>query len=83
MWYTVFGVRTQVRSAALPATSQLLGPTKKSRKCNHCHTSAISARNSFACHTYKNNGLSVTVLCLPQIPQMKWVYPVMVNLVAA
>jgi hypothetical protein len=66
MWYTVSRFRTRVRSAALPATSHLLGPTKKSRKSSHCHTSAISARNSFVCHTYRDNGL--TVLCFPHIP---------------
>ena len=81
MWYTVSGVRTRVRRAALLAASHLLGPTKKSGKSNHRHTSAISARNSLACHIYKNNGL--TVHCLPQIPQLNGFTHFMVNLVAA
>jgi hypothetical protein len=78
MWYTTFVVRTRARPTALPATSHSPASARKSRKSNHCQTSAISARNSFACHTYKSK-----VLCLPHIFQINRETPAMVNLVAA
>jgi hypothetical protein len=81
MCYTVLVAKTRVRPTALPATSHPLGHNKKSHKSNHCHTSAIFSRNSFACHTYKNKGLKV--LCLPHIFQIKGNSLVMVNQVAA
>jgi hypothetical protein len=80
MCYTVFVARTRVSSTALPAASHPPASTKKSSKSNHCHTSAIFVRNSFACHTYKNKGLKV--LCLPHILQINMCTPVMVNQVA-
>ena len=80
MCYTAFVAETWVRPTALPATSHSLGHNKKSRKSNHCHTSEIFTRNSFACHTYKNTGLKV--LCLPHIFQINRGTPVMVNQVA-
>ncbi len=83
MRYTVFVVRTWVRSTALPATSHTPASAKKSRKSNHCPTSRNFARNSFACHTYKNNGLRVKVHSLPHNPQINSGTPVTVNLVAA
>ena len=81
MCYTIFVVRTRVRSTALPVTSHPPASTKKSRKSNHCHTSKNFTGNSFACDTYKNKGHRV--LCLPYILQINGDTPVMVNLVVA
>ena len=81
MWYSIFVVSTWVRLGALPATSHPLGPNKKSRKSNHCHTSKNLTPNSFACHSYKSKGLKV--LCLPHIFQINGGSLVMVNQVLA
>lgn len=59
MWYTTFVVRSRVPFTALPATSHSRAFAKKSRKSNRRHTSGISRRNSFACHTCKNKRLKV------------------------
>lgn len=81
MRHFIVVVKTRVRLSALPAASHPLGPNKKSRKSDHCHTCKNLTPNSFACHTYKSKG--DRVLCLPHIFQMNGGILVMVNQVLA
>jgi hypothetical protein len=81
MWYHTSVVRQRVRQTAFPASSHLLGPTKKSANSSPCHTFPILIRNSFVCRTYKNK--RVKVLCLPHIFQINVGAPLIVNQVPA
>jgi len=63
----------------IPATSHLLGSTKKSRKSDHCHTFAISARNSFVAPFTKTADLQSVRRTFLRLMGT----PFMINLVAA
>jgi hypothetical protein len=81
MWHYELVVRSRVCQTAIPATGYPLGLAKKSADSSPCHTSANFARNSFACHTYKNKRLKVP--CLPHIFQINVGAPLIVNQVPA